>query len=155
MHINYTSNYTVHQGYPYSLQFLNLVYSHSIHIFCTWHNAIYRCSIHTFLMWHNTVYRRSITQIEYVAQCSLEMQYTLTPYSLTHVVYIRQINQRKVTEPPYPINDITFSKTLCIAIHLKSSLDLSPSKTECKSQTGREGKQMASNGPWVLLTGLG
>ena len=42
------------------------------------------------------------------------------------ICVICQTHKTKVTKPPHPINNITFTLILCTATHLKSRADLSP-----------------------------
>ena len=60
------------------------------------------------------------------------------------------MHKTKVTKPPYPINNVTFTLILCTATHLKSRADLSPPEVNASlRQAGKERK-------WALLvTGLG
>ena len=87
------------------------------------------------------------------------MQFTGTAHTysiqLQDIGCMCQTNRGKITKPPYPINDITFTQTLCTATHLKSIADLSLSENKCNSNIGHEGARAGQEGTKSSPTAFG
>ena len=62
---------------------------------------------------------------------------------MVYICVICKTHKTKVTKPPHPINNITFTLIFCTATHLNSRADLSPPEVNASLRQARKKQKWA------------